>query len=85
MKKITVLVMFLLVAILSASWFLAAGPRQVPHYSAAQVERGKFLVSIGGCNDCHTPWKFDAELGAAAPDMSRMLSGHPEAFLIIVG
>jgi len=44
----------------------------------AQVERGRFLVSIGGCNDCHTPLKFDADVGMPLPDMSRMLSGHPE-------
>jgi len=40
------------------------------------VDRGKFLVSIGGCNDCHTPWKPDGK-GGAAPDMTVMLSGSP--------
>ena len=45
---------------------------------AAQIERGRLLVSIGGCNDCHTPMKFDPEIGMPVPDMSRMLSGHPE-------
>ena len=24
----------------------------------AQAERGKYLVSIAGCNDCHTPGYF---------------------------
>src|SRR5262245_12009779 len=43
-----------------------------------QVERGRLLVSIGGCNDCHTPMKFDPDVGMPVPDMSRMLSGHPE-------
>src|SRR5262245_27267536 len=45
---------------------------------AAQIERGRLLVSIGGCNDCHTPMKFDPEVGMPVPDRSRMLSGHPE-------
>jgi cytochrome c553 len=45
---------------------------------AAQVERGRQLVAIGGCNDCHTPMKFDPEIGMPVPDMTRMLSGHPE-------
>ncbi len=45
---------------------------------AAQIERGRQLVAIGGCNDCHTPLKFDPEVGMPVPDMSRMLSGHPE-------
>jgi hypothetical protein len=45
---------------------------------AARIERGHVLVSIGGCNDCHTPMKFDPEIGMPIPDMARMLSGHPE-------
>ncbi len=43
---------------------------------AAQVERGRYLVTVGGCNDCHTPWKMGAH--GPEPDMTRMLSGHPE-------
>ncbi len=39
------------------------------------VKRGEFLVSVGGCNDCHTP-KIMTDKGPAM-DMSRMLSGHP--------
>jgi len=38
--------------------------------------RGKYLVTVAGCNDCHTPWT----MGPAGPhpDMTRMLSGHPQ-------
>jgi mono/diheme cytochrome c family protein len=43
---------------------------------AAAVERGRYLVTAMGCNDCHTPWKPGAN--GPEPDMSRMLSGHPE-------
>jgi hypothetical protein len=39
--------------------------------------RGRYLVSFGGCNDCHTPWVFNKDLGMPVPDMTRMLSGHP--------
>ncbi len=39
------------------------------------VERGKYLVTAAGCNDCHTPWKMGPK--GPAPDMTRMLSGHP--------
>jgi mono/diheme cytochrome c family protein len=46
----------------------------------AQIERGAYLVTIGGCNDCHTPWKVGAN--GPEPDMSRMLSGHPETYAI---
>lgn len=43
----------------------------------ARVERGKYLVTIAVCNDCHTPWKMGPQ--GPAPDMTRMLSGHPES------
>jgi cytochrome c553 len=44
--------------------------------TAAQVARGKYLVDIMGCHDCHTPMK----MGPKGPewDMTRALSGHPE-------
>jgi len=45
-----------------------------------KVGRGKYLVTIAGCNDCHTPWKMGP--AGPAPDMSRMLSGHPESFQV---
>jgi hypothetical protein len=46
------------------------------HAHAARVERGRYLVSIMGCNDCHTPYKLGAN--GPEPDMTRFLSGHPE-------
>jgi len=50
--------------------------------SAAQgadsaVERGKYLVTIAGCNDCHTPGYF---LGK--PDFAHALSGSDVGFTI---
>ncbi len=53
---------------------LAMGQTAKP--DAAKVTRGKYLVTVAGCNDCHTPWKMGAE--GPEPDMSRMLSGHPQ-------
>ena len=49
----------------------------------ARLERGKYLVTVGGCNDCHTPLKMGAK--GPEPDMSRMLSGHPDSFPITAG
>lgn len=43
----------------------------------SQVERGKYLVTIAGCNDCHTPGYF---LGK--PDFSRTLAGSDVGFAI---
>jgi hypothetical protein len=37
---------------------------------------GKYLVDSHGCQDCHTPFKMGPK--GPEPDMSRMLSGHPE-------
>ena len=42
----------------------------------ARIARGEYLVTVGGCNDCHTPLKMGAN--GPEPDMSRMLSGHPQ-------
>jgi mono/diheme cytochrome c family protein len=39
------------------------------------VERGKYLVTIGGCNGCHTPGYFLGKL-----DMSRQLGGSEVGF-----
>jgi mono/diheme cytochrome c family protein len=43
--------------------------------SDSQVARGKYLVTLGGCNDCHTPGNF---LGK--PDFSRRLGGSEVGF-----
>lgn len=48
--------------------------------AAARVERGAYLVNLGGCNDCHTPWKMGP--AGPEPDMSRALSGHPESMVM---
>ncbi|HVE48983.1 MAG TPA: diheme cytochrome c-553, partial [Casimicrobiaceae bacterium] len=42
-----------------------------------KLARGKYLVTVAGCNDCHTPWKMGAK--GPEPDMTRMLSGHSES------
>ena len=39
------------------------------------VEHGKYLVLIGGCNDCHSP-KIMTPQGPI-PDTTRLLSGSP--------
>jgi mono/diheme cytochrome c family protein len=44
------------------------------------VARGKYLVSITGCNDCHTPWQMGPQ--GPAPDMNNFLAGHPADFAL---
>ena len=40
------------------------------------VARGKYLVTIVGCEDCHSPKIFGAN-GTPVPDPNLTLSGHP--------
>jgi mono/diheme cytochrome c family protein len=46
------------------------------------VNGGRYLVTIVGCNDCHTPHKMGKN--GPEPDMSRMLSGHPESSKVTI-
>src|SRR5688572_23626404 len=55
-------------------------PAKATFSQQARVERGAYLVTIGGCNDCHTPFKMGPN--GPEPDMSRALSGHPQDFLM---
>lgn len=43
----------------------------------SQIERGKYLVTLGGCMDCHTPGYFFGK-----PDMARFLGGSEVGFEI---
>jgi mono/diheme cytochrome c family protein len=59
---------------------LTASILALPSYAAAddaQVSRGEYLVTMGGCNDCHTPGQF---LGK--PDTERFLGGSDVGFEI---
>lgn len=69
-----------LAAIVFAAMVLGAQPSFAQDANAEKLARGKYLVTVAGCNDCHTPWKMGAN--GPEPDMSRMLSGHPESFVI---
>jgi mono/diheme cytochrome c family protein len=44
--------------------------------SKTMIERGAYLVTAGGCNDCHTPKRMGTN--GPEPDPTRLLSGHPE-------
>ena len=43
---------------------------------AELISKGKYLVNLGGCNDCHSP-KIMTKMGPV-PDTTHLLSGHPE-------
>ena len=48
---------------------------KIPPYDKAQIEKGKYLVGIMGCADCHAPKKMTAQGPVPDPDLG--LSGHP--------
>jgi cytochrome c553 len=52
---------------------VAFGAAARAHSTVERVERGRYLVSIAGCHDCHSP-KADAMM---TPDPARLLSGRP--------
>lgn len=64
-------------AAMTAVGVLDPAPAQA---DADKVARGQYLVSTSACNDCHTPWKNGP--AGPEPDMSRMLSGHPEQLVM---
>ena len=47
------------------------------HAADSEIERGKYLVTLGSCNDCHTPGYFFGK-----PDFSRTLAGSDVGFAI---
>ena len=83
MKKMSLAVFGSAVALVAA--ITAAACSEAPAHASsasdpARIARGQYLVTVGGCNDCHTPFKMGPK--GPEPDMSRMLSGHPETFVI---
>jgi hypothetical protein len=71
--------LFAAAVLIAAAALLVAGGRTVasgPPYVAAEspLEAGRYLIVVGGCNDCHTPqWgPTDGKL-----DQSQWLTGNP--------
>jgi mono/diheme cytochrome c family protein len=69
-------------AVASLAAVASAGAQSTKQDGAAdeKLARGRYLVTVAGCNDCHTPWKMGPK--GPEPDMSRMLSGHPEGMAL---
>jgi cytochrome c553 len=70
-RKPVPVALFSLVALV----LVVALPQYAHEKSAKQkrVERGKYLMTITGCHDCHTA-KLDAQM---TPDLSRAFAGRP--------
>jgi len=72
--------MLVRIALVVVASFARAGEAPSADAAAEKLARGKYLVTVAGCNDCHTPLKMTPQ--GLAPDMARMLSGHPETLVM---
>jgi mono/diheme cytochrome c family protein len=73
-RDIGLIRMALAIAIVGPALLGSPGPATAQD---AQVRRGQYLVTLGGCNDCHTPGYFFGK-----PDMNRFLGGSEVGFEI---
>ena len=64
-------------AVLTLAAPSGAAETETARGDSGQIGRGKYLVSIAGCSDCHTPGGL---LGS--PDMKRYLGGSDVGFSI---
>jgi hypothetical protein len=76
-----------IVALAAAAWagalavaIASEGPSTAAPPAGDPVKRGEYIVKGMGCNDCHTPLKMGAN--GPEPDMTRMLSGHPQGLAL---
>lgn len=83
-RRILMFSMLLTVSVTTLAVAVEAGAEGEPAAATAtedaRVERGRFMVTLGGCHDCHTPVKMGAN--GPEPDLSRMLSGHPQELVL---
>ena len=77
MRKAAVLLLSLMV--LAACGFAAPASAAEAQASAesqkSQLARGEYLVSVGGCDHCHSPKVFSSK--GPVPDPSRFMAGAP--------
>jgi mono/diheme cytochrome c family protein len=52
--------------------FAVSAPASAQQNANSAVERGRYLVQITGCHDCHSP-----KIEGMTPDLKRSLSGRP--------
>ncbi len=72
MRSVAVLSRNVLLLAAAAAFGLTGCAPKSPQQSP--VERGKYLVMVAGCNDCHTPKTMTP--AGPVPDSTRLLAGH---------
>jgi mono/diheme cytochrome c family protein len=74
MKRYARVIRYGTIAVACAAFAGCTGTRKSD--TANAVERGKYLVTVVGCGDCHTPKTMGPN--GPEPDRTRELAGHPE-------
>ena len=59
---------------------LMPGAALAQESATGDVQRGEYIVTSTGCHDCHTPFIMGSN--GPEPDMTRMLSGHPQEIVV---
>ena len=77
MKWATICALAIALLIVAACATPSAAPESKEQMAARQIERGKYMVGIMGCGDCHTPMKLGPN--GPEPDLARQFTGHPES------
>jgi hypothetical protein len=82
LHKLLLVTVFFITGMVAVSFYCCTVPEQkadaatpVAMSKDQMVAKGKYLVNIGGCNDCHSP-KIMTQMGPVI-DSSKMLSGSP--------
>jgi mono/diheme cytochrome c family protein len=70
-------VLLLLISPFLSGTRAATRAKETEAMKKAQIQRGAYLVNIGGCNDCHSPKIFTPN--GPQPDPAKLLSGYPGA------
>jgi mono/diheme cytochrome c family protein len=76
MKKMYLFLAFVMAIFFACTPKANEQKQTTPEISLAdQIKKGEQLVTVLGCNDCHSPKTMTAT--GPAPDELRLLSGHP--------
>src|SRR5688572_21918794 len=76
-KSLNALLVIPFLALMNCTERVASASEELPGLSKQElIARGKYLTTIGGCNDCHSP-KVMGPFGPE-PDTTRLFSGHPK-------
>ena len=76
-RKLFIVISFAMFAVLVFTQISCSGKEENKPMSQQElVARGKYLVTTGGCDDCHTPKIYTAN--GPVPDSTRSLSGFQQ-------